>query len=494
MKIKQLIVLILIAAALGAAVWHMNKDSKETWSDTPAAAGGKVFVFPVDQVSHLTLHSTEGTVNLAHKGDAWTVQERADFPANHERVENLLKKLWDLKMVQEVRAGPSQYARFDLTDPTKDLGKATRVEFKDKEGRPLAALLVGKKFMKKSDGQTSPFGNAGDAGGFPAGRYVMPPGSTKVSLISDTLDDVDVKPASWLRRDFFKIEGPSSVTLAGATEAQKWKLTRENATADWKLDGATAAEKVDQPKASQVGSVFAYPAFADVLNPDAKPADTGLDKPLTVTITTFDGFTYVLKIGKENGDNQPLTVAVSAQFAKERTPAKDEKPEDKTKLDDEFKAKLKKLEDKLAAEKKFEGRPFLIAKSTFVPLLKDRATLIEEKKPEPAPNIPPQPTGGAPIVPGVPPPPHPPGAAMPPVPHPPVSVTTPPIAIPPMPPQPPQPPAKPAPVTATTPPVAVPAPEPPKPPAAPSAPATPQTPPPPAPPIPPSAPQPQPAK
>jgi hypothetical protein len=44
-------------------------------------------------------------------------------------------------------------------------------------------------------------------------------------------------------------------------------------------------------------------------------------------------------------------------LAKERQPGKDEKPEDKTKLDEEFKTKLKGFEDKLAAEKKLEAAP-----------------------------------------------------------------------------------------------------------------------------------------
>jgi hypothetical protein len=339
---------------------------------------------------------------------------------------------------------------------------------------------------------TSPFG---DEGGLPAGRYVMPSGGTKVSLISDTLDDVDPKPPGWLRRDFFKIENPTSITLDGATDAQKWKLTRATAAEDWKLANATDTEKADQAKISQVASAFAYPAFTDVLNPDAKPADTGLDKPITATIGTFDGFTYVLKIGKETGGNQPVIVAVSAQFAKERTPAKDEKPEDKTKLDDEFKAKLKRFEEKLAAEKKFEGRAFLIAKTSIDSLVKDRAALLEEKKPDAAPGTPLRPAGGAPATPIVPPAAPPtssaPGAKAAPVPPAPITVTTPPIAVPPMPKESPKSPAKPEPpLSATTPPVSLPpASEPAKPNETPSSPDKSQTPPvpqpaPPAPPAP----------
>ena len=55
----------------------------------------------------------------------------------------------------------------------------------------------------------------------------------------------------------------------------------------------------------------------------AKPEDTGLDKPAITTFETFDKFTYVLKIGKPAGENQPVALSVSAVLAKEREAAKD---------------------------------------------------------------------------------------------------------------------------------------------------------------------------
>jgi hypothetical protein len=101
-------------------------------------------------------------------------------------------------------------------------------------------------------------------------------------------------------------------------------------------------------------------------------------------IETFDGFRYDLKIGKVIGDNHPVTATVTAEIAKERTPAADEKPEDKARLDSEFAGKQKKLEEKLAQEKKFEGRMYLVAKYSVEPLLKERNSLLPDKPAEPA--------------------------------------------------------------------------------------------------------------
>ncbi|MGB8168890.1 MAG: DUF4340 domain-containing protein [Chthoniobacteraceae bacterium] len=467
MKGKQLALLLVLVVVVGGASWYLQKGNRSTWSETGTGAGGKVVNLALNDVARVTIKAPDGELNLVKKDDTWTVQERADYPAAFEKVSDLLRKVWDLKTVQEVKVGASQLPRLELIEPGKGDNAGTLVDFKDKDGKRLEALLLGKKFLKKGD--TS----MGDMPGFPAGRYLMPLGDkAKVSLVSESFEDTTPKPETWLKKDFIKIEAPKSISLAGTTEPQHWKLTRESGAGDWKLADAKPDEQLDNAKASPLNSLFVSAGFVDVLAPDAKPADTGLDKPAVATFETTDNFTYTLKIGKLTGDSYPVTVEVSANLAKERTPGKDEKPEDKTKLDADFQANLKRLEEKLAGEKKFEGRPYLIAKFTIDSLLKDRAALLAEKKPETPP---------APAT----------GSATPPIqmsPLPGAQAVTPPVSVPPAA-TPPPPPPKPAPVATPSP--APPAtPTPPTPSATPAPPAPSATPAPPAPPATPAPPAP----
>jgi hypothetical protein len=469
MKGKHFALLFLLVALAGSAGYFLYQDNTASWNAATGTAGGKVIEFPINDVARVTIKATGGELNLVKQGDEWTVQERAGYSAAFDQVSDLIRKLWELKTVQEVKVGPSQFPRLELVEPGKEGAAGTVVELKDKDGKKLAALLIGKSFLKKSAGM------AGDSEGFPAGRYVVPLGRTNVSLVSETLDSVATKPEPWLKRDFFSIENVKSIKLAGQDESQRWTLTRENATAEWKLADAKPDETIDSAKVSSLPTVFSHARFADVLAPDAKPEDTGLDQPATATFETSDKFTYVLKIGKPNGENQPVSLTVSADLAKEREPGKDEKPEDKTKLDEEFKAARKRLEDKLAAEKKFERRAYLIAKTTIDQLLKDRAALLVEKKPEPAPapanpeKPAPAPAPSAPTTvvppPGTPPPPSPvspdntkpaPAPPAPTAPQPP----SPPASSPPVTPPPPASPDKPTPASPTTPPPSVPPPAP----------------------------------
>ena len=429
MKGKHLFLLLVLVGLVGTAGYYMQKDNRASWSESGGASGGgKVLNFPVNDVARVTVKTSGGQLNLVKKGDEWTVEERADYPAAFEQVSDLIRKLWDLKTVQEVKVGPSQFARMELVEPGKEGAAGTLAEFKDKDGKTLAALLLGKKFMRK--GGDMP----GESAGFPAGRYVMPVGgASKVSLVSETLDEIDTKAERWLKRDYFKIESPKSIKVDGQTDTMKWSVSRESATAEWKLADAKPEETIDTAKVSSFGSIFAGGTFTDVLAPDAKPEDTGLDKPVTATVETFDKFTYTLKIGKANGENYPVAMTVTGDFAKTREPSKDEKPEDKDKLDKDFAAALKKNEDKLAAEKKYEARAYLIAKSTIDPLLKDRAGLLAEKKPETTSTPPPAPDGTVPVpLPG---PPR----------REPITVTTPPVSAPPFPPPAPGTPPPPAP-------------------------------------------------
>jgi hypothetical protein len=113
-------------------------------------------------------------------------------------------------------------------------------------------------------------------------------------------------------------------------------------------------------------------------------------------LETTEGFSYTVKAAPKGTEEKYLvTVAVTGEFPKERTAGTDEKPEDKERLDKEFKEKTGKLADKLKAEKALEGRIFVVAKYTLDSVLKKRGEFMKEEKKEDAkedgapPSLPP---------------------------------------------------------------------------------------------------------
>jgi len=379
MNRKQLITLLVLVVLLGGAGLLMVKKQKSSWESTNPAIGKKILgEFPVNDVGHIVIKQGTNELNLAKK-DIWRVRERENYPANYSEISDFLIKIRDLKIIQSEKVGPSQLSRLALT-----AGSGTNspmvVDFKDPNDKAIKSLWLGKKHTRKSNRPApSPYGEMGDEG-YPDGRYVKVGESDNVILISDALQNIEPKPEQWLNKDFFKVEKARSIAVTFPNATNSWKLTRETETGDWKLADAKPTEQLDTSKASGVANPLSSPSFSDVQTTNA-PA--GMDKATVATIDTFDNFTYALKVGQKTNDNYPLAITVMASLPKERTPGKDEKAEDKDKLDKEFKEKQKRLEEKLAQEKSFENWVYLVSSWTVDPLLKERSQLLVEKKEEP---------------------------------------------------------------------------------------------------------------
>ncbi len=382
MNRKQLILLIVAGAVIGGLGWYRYRDQHKAWEASDPKLGQKLLAsFPMNDVERVTIRQAQGPLHLAKKNETWVVEERGDYPANFSNISDFLRKVWEMKVVQPVKVGAAQLARLELTAPDKGTNSGTLVEFKDKNGKLINSLLLGKKHMKESHGD-SPFGG----GGWPDGRYLMVGNDPKsVAVVSDALSTIEAKPEDWLNKDFLKVENPRAISVTTSNATNNWKLARAAETNEWKLADLKPGEQLDTGKSSSVTSALSYPSFTDVAT-NADPQATGLDQPLVASLETFDGFNYTVKLAKKSGEeNYYFKVAVSASLPKERTAGKEEKPEDKTKLDKEFQEKKNKLEEKLKAEKALEPWTFIVPKYTVDPLLKERKDLLVEKKEEPKP-------------------------------------------------------------------------------------------------------------
>ena len=381
MNRKQLILLVVVAAIIGLAGVMYSRKRQGEFLENSQQLGQKLLKdFPLNEVAQIRVKQA-GEVTLSKQGDKWAVKERDNYPANESEIIDLLRKVWDLKVAQPVSTEAALLARFELLAPDKGgtaASTGTLLEFKDGAGKALGSLLLGKKHMKESPAN-SPYGG----GGSPDGRYVMIGADVKtVSLISDAMNNAEPKPEQWVNKEWFKIEKLKSISVLTTNSTNNWKVTRETETGEWKLADTKGDEKLDTAKTGAFGYLLSSPAFNDVVV-GAKPETTGLDKAVVATLETFDTFNYTLKIGGTGEGDRHVQVTVSASLPKDRAPGKDEKPEDKTKLDKEFAERNKKLEDKLKAEKAFETWTYTIAKYTVDQLLKDRHELLAEKKEEP---------------------------------------------------------------------------------------------------------------
>jgi hypothetical protein len=397
MNRKQLLTLLVLVAVVGGAGLLLHQKNQAAWHSADKAIGQKLLGnnFPINDVALIAIKQGSNQLDLAKKDNLWRVRERNDYPASFSQISEFLIKAADLKVVQSEKVGPSQLSRFALA-PGQGTNAPMVIEFKDQGGKLIRSLFLGKKHFHKSEQPSSFGGDMGDEG-WPDGRFVkVGSEAADVALISDALSNIEPKPEQWLNKDFPKIEKIRSIAATFQNPTNSWKLTRETETGEWKLADPKPGEQLDASKTSGVASPLASLSFTDIAA-GAKPETLGLDKPAVVAIGTFDNFSYTLKIGQKTNDNYPLTLAVTAQIPNERQPGKDEKPQDKTKLDKEFKDNQKKLEDKLSQDKTCEPWIYLVSTWTVEPLLKERSQLMAEKKEEPKKDEkPPAATGVAP--------------------------------------------------------------------------------------------------
>jgi hypothetical protein len=376
MNLKQLGILIVAVVVIGGAALIIHNHQQSAYSSGSPEVGKKLLGnFPVNDVARIAIKDGKNQLNLVKKDDLWRVQERGDYPANFQQISEFLLKARDLKIVQTEEIGPSQLGRMGLAQG-QGSNAAVVVDFKDQSGKAIGTLVLGKKHTKKPTGAPSQF--EGDEG-FPDGRYVQVGQDSKmVDVISDPLDNMEPKPEQWLNKDFLRIEKPKEIAVDMPVATNSWKLTRETETNEWKLASAKKGEELDSSKVSSVSSPFTSASFNDV-QPGAKTEPAGTNKPTVVNIQTFDGFNYNITLGSKTNDDYLATLTVTGQFPKARSLGKDEKPEERAKLDKEFADAQKRLGDKLKQEQGFGHWTYLMPGWVVDPLLKNRGELLAEK-------------------------------------------------------------------------------------------------------------------
>lgn len=376
MNRKQLILLLMVLAVIGGAGLVLLNQHKQSWSVHEAKMGDKVL--PKFQPNDVAAIHIKGTadLNVVRENDVWRVKERSDYPANFGQISDLLIKLRDLKVVEAETVGSSDLARVNLDEPGKGVDSGTLVEFKDGQGKVLTSLLLGKKHLRQQS-ESSPARLVG--GGDPDGRYILLPSDPQdVLLISDALNILQPNPRPWLNKDFFKVSKMKSISLASTNAASSWKISRETESSPWILIDGKPGEVLDTSKISPIANALNLPMFVDVAPANAL-GSSGLDKPMMVTIETFNHFAYVLKIGAKAAeeDTYRMTVTVTADIPTERVAGKDEQPDEKKKLDKEFQDKNRKLQDKLKQEQALAPWAYTINSWIMDPMLHDRAQILQ---------------------------------------------------------------------------------------------------------------------
>jgi hypothetical protein len=327
------------AICLGLAGWAV------TSRDVPVQAAGQpepMFAGLLDKLNDVqTVKVTGGSekVTLKRAVDGkWVVEERGGYPADSKRVREVALGLANLKLVEAKTAKPDLLPRLDLADPDKPDAKAREIELLDKDGKQLAAAVVGKtKF--------------GHYGGARSGVYVRRAGEQQAWLAAGQLD-LPTGPMDIIPHEVIDISGEdvARVTIGadGPNPIVVSKADPKATTYDVKAP-IPEGRKVDNDKAERVVSDLSALTMQDV-KPAAEltvPADAPKAR-----FETWDGVDVdarVVKTGEGDkaeswvvfamAQGEPLTPQAPAAQPAAAPPAPDaakpaEPPKEEAKADD----------------------------------------------------------------------------------------------------------------------------------------------------------------
>ena len=238
----------------------------------------------VNEIARIQVTTPEGklTVEAGEKG--WSLAEKSGYPVPPEQVRKVALAVGNLQLVEAKTADPERLKRLELEDPGGEGFKSRLVEIVGRDGKPLAALIVGK---------SSP----GLYGGGRGGIYARRAGESQAWLAAGELD-VPSDPLDLIGRDVIDVPADqvARVTLeppGGSPVA----LSRPNAeTTDFTTE-ATLPEgrKLDQVKVEELTTSLSRLSMQDV-RPAAEltmPPDAPKSR-----FETFDGLAVDVAIAK----------------------------------------------------------------------------------------------------------------------------------------------------------------------------------------------------
>ena len=299
---RSFLLLLALAAGVGAYVWFVELERDMTVSDTPAE---EVFAVEADQIQEVRLRNEAGEESvLQRSGDRWVFAgDASGIDVDPTEAANIASGLADLESQRVVDEQPPSLAEYGLETPR------ITVSFKDGAGAERTLLI----------GNRTPTG--GDL-------YAKLSDASRVFLIGAWLDETfnrsrfDLRDKAALK---FSRDAVTHVTLTSSSGT----VALAQAGGEWKLTSPDEAP-ADNGAADAIVNALSSARMQSVVDaPD--PAAMGLARPAVTASVTAGPTRAVLEIGGPAADGtlyardavRDLVFTVDASLAEQltKTPA-----------------------------------------------------------------------------------------------------------------------------------------------------------------------------
>jgi hypothetical protein len=271
----------------------------------------------INETAEIIGTSNEGTFTLLGRDGRWLVKEKNEYPADTDKVHQLLVGLSQLRRVEPKTSNPELYAKIGVEDVTVEGAKSLRITLKSTDGRVLADLLVGNRQFGKANPSLSEY-------------FVRVAGELQARLVEGKIPE-EKSVLRWLDQRLLDLNA-DRVREVQVTHPDGQKVIvrrKEPSVADYELVGLPKGAEIESAYAvNSIGNTLTSLTLDDV-KPTAAVSFSGKD-PLTVELSTFDGLRVNMQAIKDGDQNLARFRATFDSTLAEQTKTDTDQKPDKT--------------------------------------------------------------------------------------------------------------------------------------------------------------------
>ena len=295
MKLRNLVISVSLLALLSAVVYLRNRPAPVRSNDPRV---GRALLDPdvVSKASGLVVGEQGKKVELAKGADgAWRVSNYYDFPADFEKIARFVQDLNEAKVERFVTENPERLAHLEFKDAA--------VSLTGPDGKEIWSVTLGK---------TSESGN---------GRFLRFGTETK-AYFSGLHAWIDTDPKSWANPQLVSVKPEEVAKLEIPFDGGALvELSRSKKDAPWSASKAPAGEKLSQDKIAPLLTSLTTLRFSDTVDPKDAEATVAEKFMRTVKLTTFDGRTLSVSLGRKPEEKRLKAPVADAKDALTPPPA-----------------------------------------------------------------------------------------------------------------------------------------------------------------------------
>lgn len=359
--------LVTLAIVLAAAIFSQRESTGIPNQGEPLFPELMANINETAEVIHV---SKDEALTLARHDGRWVVKEKANYPADVDKVHQLLVGTAQLRRVEPKTRKPELYDKLGVEDVDKEGAKSTKILLKNGNGNVLADFILGENRWVTGKPSLRQY-------------YVRLPGDPQAWLVEGNIPD-DKSTNHWLDDDILTLDA-ERVREVKVTHPDGRKVIVRRAdpnTKDYQLVGLPKGAEVESASAlNSIGNVLTNIVLEDV-KPDLQ-VDFEKRAGLSVELKTFDGLLVTMKTMKDGNNNLARFRATFDASLVHREKASKEKNES----DDKGANKKSKLEEPDVVKKEAEtlsvrwtGWVYVIPEYRIDILAKEKSHLIKKKK------------------------------------------------------------------------------------------------------------------